>query len=306
MEFERAPGANVRWAQHLECWRRLSYAGRLVRHDGSLWFVKSGWEKHAGARERDRLGYVLGRGIVNVAEVRALHPGQVAELRTIGVELRADLPTDRVWLSRFVGESEPDALPHQTLDGAMASELAYSLWIRRRDAHAFNRAFVGGLPMFFDHETAFLGEPELTKLSAFFRTGDSPGYAGLWRVDTGSHHALDTCVQRHQERKRFAAAGDHPVLLPAHRHARFMDAIDETCDAIRSIPREEIASRIAEAGFEGREAKAVLAFLLRNRARLTRDAAVLKRLLDAPLSERQPKPPLLVRAAARLRASVGL
>lgn len=282
MDFQRAASANARWAKHLECWYGRSYAGRLVRYRGVLHFVKDGWFKPPGARERDRLGYLLGRDVVNVASVEVLDPPQVAQLRAIGVELRPELPPDRVWLSRFACTASARDLPLETLDEAMAGELVYSLWIRRRDAHAFNRAFVQGLPVFFDFETAFLGEPELRDLGAFFAVGGDPGYAGLWRLDVGTHERLDTCALRAGERARFRARAPQPVWVHARGREAFHAALDRTCEAIRSMPGRRIAAAVRAAGFDRRTGGEIRAFLRQNQARLVEHVAVLKRLLDAP------------------------
>jgi hypothetical protein len=68
------------------------------------------------------------------------------------------------------------------LDDALARELVFSLWIRRRDAHAWNRVYVAGVPVFFDSHIAFGVEPNHVPLDGFFEMGCDDGYAGRWRT----------------------------------------------------------------------------------------------------------------------------
>jgi hypothetical protein len=64
----------------------------------------------------------------------------------------------------------------------IAGELVFSLWVRRRDAHPWNRAYVGGVPGFFDHHTAFGAEADNVSLDGFFREGDNAGFTSRWRA----------------------------------------------------------------------------------------------------------------------------
>ena len=73
-------------------------------------------------------------------------------------------------------------LPYQTLEDAVAAELVYSLWARRRDTHVDNRAYVDGIPIYFDHEICFLAEPHFVHATAFFEALNDYGHAGFWRV----------------------------------------------------------------------------------------------------------------------------
>lgn len=307
MRFEKAQEENERFASHLECWRRYPYAGRLVRHDGALWFVKSGYEKHPGARERDRLGYLLGRDLANVAEVRCVDADGLDALRAMDMDLHPYVHPEHVWLSRFAPDYAGTPLRCASLEHAMAAELVYSLWIRRRDAHAFNRSFVEGLPIFFDHETAFLGEPDLVHAERFFREGPNPGYAGLWRIAVDPRPVLDTPERRRRERARFEDARPHPVRLPVRDRERFWRALDAARDAIAPIRRRTIAARVEEAGFRAAEARSITAFLRRGQTKLAREVERLKELLLAPIPAPAggPVPSRLRRLAARVPLTLG-
>jgi hypothetical protein len=65
-------------------------------------------------------------------------------------------------------------------DEAIAGELIFCLWVRRRDPHAWNRAYIDGVPMFFDHHVAFDGRA----LVDFFELGDDGSHPPRWRVRT--------------------------------------------------------------------------------------------------------------------------
>lgn len=153
-----------RSSEHLRNWTGPISPSRIVDHNGALWYHKP--LATSDAVRRELLAFRLGAGLVNVAEVVPAPP-----------HLAAREPHSV--LVRLASEHKRRSLPHRTLDEAVAGEIVFSLWTRRRDAHLYNREYVGGVPVFFDHGASL--EPRPTPIGEFLASSD-PGYAGSWRL----------------------------------------------------------------------------------------------------------------------------
>jgi len=215
--------------------------------EGRCWYLKNSL--------RELLGYRLGAGEINVAEVRFAPP-------------EWGLPRDRV-IVRVAQETDLLSLPLQDLNEAVASELVFSLWIRRRDTHAFNRAYVGGLPVFFDHSTALFGDRDDGVVEHFLRDGDDSGYVPRWRVTPQddvptTESARELCrtncaLHVVRDLPSFWAAFDSWVDQVAGRDLSGLEALIQDCsfpddqvgpvsDLLRQSQRElpELAERVKE------------------------------------------------------------
>lgn len=147
-------------APELYTWEAKYLGESLVCDENHLWLLVE------GDGRRHRLGYLLGRSLANVSEVTLIP--------------KTEGKPDR-YLTRLGQTYKLDELPRRTLSEATAAELVLSLWIRRRDAHPYNRAYTSdGTPVFFDFGVAFGGEPWLDAGRFFSPRG--PGQAGSWRV----------------------------------------------------------------------------------------------------------------------------
>lgn len=128
--------------------------------------------------------------------------------------------------------------------------MVFSIWIRRRDAHSFNRSFIHGIPVFYDHEAGFLAEKCTRTIDGYFSVGPDPDYAGLWRLNLGEHDALDTLSLRQEERKRFDDNGrDRYTYFPIRDTALFLEEIKNSVRDITSILEKKISHCIRRAGF---------------------------------------------------------
>jgi len=87
-------------------------------------------------RERERLAYAIGSGIINICEVRAL-------------------PGDGEYIVRSAFSYDPSHLIHQTLRGAMSSFLPFEVFINRYDPHLGNFADIENTQVTFDCDAAF-------------------------------------------------------------------------------------------------------------------------------------------------------
>ena len=260
-------------------WWQNRFGNCLVGHEGQVWLVKSNTLEQ---KRRNLLGWFLGRAIANVAEVKELDESEFSELRCSGVELPAHATARDSYLVRFAPCYSADELPRGDLDSAMASELVFSMWIRRRDAHSYNRSFVKGVPVFYDPGTAFWGEKDLVRTDRFFREGPDPGFAGLWRLKIDSDQVASTATWRRHERARFTEDQGEPVnLLPIHDKARFLAELNGARDRIKSLRPLFLKSCVRKAGYRFLAAAAVYWFLRFTQRTIDKDLVRLKSVLES-------------------------
>ena len=159
--------------------RGESAAPHIVKWRDSLWFSepREPW--------RELLGWRLGADWLNIAEVV---PAQVVEdAFTPQGERRVQFSRPLIRLGQTYSIDE---LVVKDNDRAIAYELAFSLWVRRRDPHPWNRVYVSGVPIFFDQHVAFDQRP----FDDFFNVGDDGSRPSRWRVRAFSSDDLPTTV----------------------------------------------------------------------------------------------------------------
>lgn len=215
-------------ASEFEDWFGRDWADSLRVYDGAIWLPKP--EGRA-----ERLAYLLGAGEINLAEVRPAPP-------------RWGLGPHAVMV-RIAQQYELGDLPLKTLDDAVAAELVFSLWIRRRDTHAFNRVYVDGVPVFFDHHIAFgVAEPMNRSLRGFFRDGPDGGYVSRWRI-TPIEDAGPIATMPVRRVNRAANCAIHPVVDPDG----FTMRLEEWVDRIGGRDLSDLERVAAIAGYDGIE-----------------------------------------------------
>lgn len=166
---------------------KAKYAPELVgsKHilvnDGEKYWVRKHKSGSVDEEKRDYLGYLLGKGFANVAEVRLLNQEELNQIVNLA-PTEGLATTGNTFLVRLGGSYSLSELPCKTPEEAVATELVFSLWIRRRDTHERNRVYVENIPVFFDFETAFLGQKELSDINSFFSELGKEGHANRWRV----------------------------------------------------------------------------------------------------------------------------
>jgi hypothetical protein len=227
----------------------LNWSGHVpdtVEVNGERWVVKP-------EGRRELLGYLLGAGLVNVAEVR----------------LAPKVPGPRMGLVRLAENYTLGDLPVQNLDEAVASELAFSLWIRRRDTHGFNRAYIDGVPLFFDHGSAF----EYAGLRQFLQSGPDNGYVPSWRVIRWDTDPTTLEVRMHNDATSEAI---HPVA----DRGRFFDRLGAWVDRLRDLSARTIAEAVDGAGFGRARADEMIRFLVRSQRELPAALRRTRRLLE--------------------------
>ncbi len=239
----------------------------VVLFRGLPWAVKS---MDPVELQREVFVHALGRGLVNVAELRVLRGGQVSRLRSLGVAAAGSVPANTV-LSRLAHTYSLGELPQRTLNESAAGELVFSLWLRRRDADVWNRTYIdAGVPVFYDLSVSLDYERTQRSVERFFGR-DKFGYAGSWRVGVRPPEALNTA--------RLRDDGDHTV---------FVDDIDGFVQAAREM-RERIAStrfeirrHLKQAGYSPVHVDEVEEFLRGTLASLEADT---ERMLEVVLQE---------------------
>jgi len=249
------------WSQELVDWwgKPISNRDKRVLYaDEKHWFVK--FYRDQEATKRDILAYILGRNWANVAEVRPLNRCGLDELNRINHCTPDWASAINTCLIRLACDYSPEELPNTDLDHAVASELILSLWIRRRDLHAANRAYLNGIPIFFDHETAFLGDPRLHDLEVFFEIGSGAGSAGRWRVELQrTKNGISTATMRKLGYARNIA------LHFVNDFEHFNKCIHKVAEHVKTFDRRELYQGAREAGYDKIRANQITTFLEKNR-----------------------------------------
>jgi hypothetical protein len=280
--FSRPPADLVSaWSPDLiDYWGRSVEWGskRIVRFNDKYWFVK--FKSDPEEQKRDYLAYILAGSWANVAEVRPLSNRELKSLRLVGIFTPAWASRANTFLVRLGQDYTIDQLPNPDIDVAVAHELVFSLWTRRRDTHAANRVYVRQVPVFFDHQTALLGEPPLMNLDVFFQPGVDAGYAGRWRVEkAGLETTLVTSEIRQIGRVKDTA------LHVVKDFERFNKALQDAVKHVQSQSPEEWLQAARGAGYSEERAREITSFLEKNSAELDSAIERMRSIIYQPSTE---------------------
>ena len=255
---------------------RAKYAPELVgsKHilvnDGEKYWVRKHKSGSVDQEKRDYLGYFLGKGVANVAEVRLLNQEELNQIVSLA-PTEGPATTGNTFFIRLGGSYSLSELPCKTPEEAVATELVYSLWIRRRDAHASNRVYVEGIPIFFDFETAFLGQKELSDINSFFSENGIEGHANRWRVRETKE--IITTIKSRQ------MAIDHHYVSNIDAFKHQVQLAVAKLRKLMSPGWEDIPEK---AGFADSERDEIAAFLKRNLETLDEDIEMMQRIILQP------------------------
>jgi len=242
----------------------------LVRGENKVWIVKH-IPGSVDMEKRDLLGYLLGKGFVNVAEVKLLKPEEIIQIRSI-TNRGNESDKKNTYLVRVAGSYTVNELTCNTLEKAVATELVYSTWTRRRDTHADNRVYVNGIPIFFDHHIAFLSEPKYAHITSFLQVAPDYGHPAFWRVKEVSNE-ITTQFARNvvpQENKAW-----HYV----HNIKIFMDELEVAVKDLTENKSVDLSKIIESVGFDSTMANIINNFLWNNLYSLSHDVGQLKNIL---------------------------
>jgi hypothetical protein len=255
---------HIESAAELANYNGASIVPRLVNWDDKCWYQKP------GSSWQELLAHRLGDSWLNVAD--AVRPTVAA-----GAIYSNGTPFDAVGdaascLVRVIQDYKLDELAERDLDKAVASELIFSLWVRRRDTHAWNRAYVDGIPGFFDHHVAFGEDATSRSLEGFFRDGGDAGYAGRWRTwELGEGEVPTTVSER----------GLAPVSGLAIHRVRSLECFDKHLDVvaqhIASFDEKELKTLATDAGAP--EPQSVAQLLVQTRDELPKALTRLRQIV---------------------------
>ena len=245
--------------------------GHVIVTDGEKFWVVKHKPGLVDIEKRESLGYLLGHKFSNVAEVRLLDQEEHRQVRTLAGKGEDSLLSN-TFLVRLGGSYSVAELPCQTVEKAVVTELVYSTWIRRRDAHADNRVYVNEIPVFFDHHVAFLGETEQANIITFFNPQPaSYGHAGAWRI-----------IERQDGITTLEARTGNK----AHHYVRDQNSCrrqieDAKIDLISSL-EDGWEDAINKAGFVDSKRDEMAAFLKRNLETLNDDIKMMQQIIFQP------------------------
>lgn len=269
-QFSSVSGAELERLRAVISPRRGSSIKEVVAYgDGKLWFLNTVGNVDPLRTPRSCLGYLLGKPFANVAEIQALTEEAAQELRNIG------LPgaSSRCFIVREASGYIVGELPCKGLDEAIAAELVFSLWIRRRDVHNENHSFTcDGLPVFFDFDVAFVAEGTGEGIEEFFSRADR-GYAGSWRVFEVPEADLPVTTTYSR------GLGHQSSLLPVRSFSTFRDYCYRVAEAIQTDNRN-IADLADEAKMEPTERDKIVRLLKRGRSVITNEVETMLKLVQ--------------------------
>lgn len=245
--------------------------GHVIVTDGEKFWVVKHKPGLLDIEKREFLGYLLGHKFSNVAEVKLLDQEEHRQVRTLAGKGEDSLPSN-TFLVRLGGSYPIDDLPCQTVEKAVATELVYSTWIRRRDTHADNRVYVNGIPVFFDHHVAFLGEPEQANIATFFNPQPaSYGHAGAWRI---------------KERQDTMTTLEARTGNKAHHYVKDQNSFKRQIEDAKIDIMNSLENRwkdlIPGAGFTDSKRDEIAAFLKRNLETMNDDIEMMQQIIFQP------------------------
>ena len=245
---------------------------RVVAFEGHLWYVKPVADLRVLGREL--LAATLGAGVLNVVETRRVS-GSTELICWDGSRWSPESQYELI--ARLVDSYALSDLSIADVDRAVAFELVFSLWIRRRDTHAGNRAYVGGIPMFFDHGVAFDGEPGYQAIERFLDPTEDAGHAGRWRMRLlAPGQAINLPNLREDQRDTQLAT--HYVRDVERAHAAMNDAVDW----IVGLPEQHIRETAERTLLVPGQATAVADLLLATQSTLRADIELVRQVLALP------------------------
>lgn len=202
---------------------------RILSDDKEVWVLKH--NGNLDNEKRDLLGFLLGKDFCNIAKVRLLNERELEGIKQFA-STRESFNINNTFLVRLAHSYNPEEFPCKILEEAVASELVYSVWIRRRDAHIDNRVYSKGIPIFFDFHVAFLGESDLFDINIFLSQTQDYGRAGLWRVKIWSSFL-----------EQFIGT-IHPNTIGSFHFINNMDSFYQYIDKSKTKLKEKVTNQI--------------------------------------------------------------
>lgn len=247
----------------------LKGSGRIIVNDGEkFWFLKSGTNSDTDLN-RDLLGYFLAKEVANVAEVRQLSTIEFDKIKQLA-NLTHEFSPQKHYLIRVGGSYEIDELTWKTAEEAVASELVFSVWTRRRDTHVHNRVYIDGVPLFFDHGVAFLlhNEKHKAHITVFSRENSDYGQPNRWRIKVIEGKMTTS-------KARSVDCAEHYI----NDLERFKTELDKMVQLFQTNFNKDLSEQIQKAGFTGEDAEIIKEFLEVNLNNLAVELKVMSKVI---------------------------
>jgi hypothetical protein len=183
---------------------------------------------------------------------------------------------DRIFVTRLCQSYSLSDLKIRNLTEAIAAELAFSVWVSRRDAHNCNRVYVSGIPMFFDFDLALDGYQ-----APFFKDGATSGYAPNWRLHLCDDPWTEIVTAEFRKLERGKPITLHPISSEEEFWRHFEAHIERIRHLDDSFIRERISAVIGDESLRDHYTD----FVVRQKSRLADDAEQVKAVLRQPLSD---------------------
>ncbi len=242
-------------------------APNVVFQDNKFWYVKKTPDV-----KRPFLGYILGKSFCNIAETKLLSDEEMMELKTL-FSFNIDASKDNTLLVRLASSHKLEELPCQTIEKAVATELIYSTWIRRRDTHALNREYnPQGIPVFYDFHIAFLAELKWIHSTLFFKDSPDYGHPPSWKVKEVSEGVTT-------ERVRDVTTQSSLAWHYVRSIKQFVKELSDAEESVKQLASTDIHSLIISASFDLPEADRIEDFLRKNLITLHSDIEEMKKII---------------------------
>lgn len=249
----------------------LKGSSAIVITDGNkFWYLKNGVNS-GNDFNRDLLGYILGKEVANVAEVRPLTQEEFNEIKQLA-GITYEFNPIKHYLIRIAGSYIFDELKWKTLEEAVAAELVFSIWIRRRDTHIDNRTYLNGVPIFFDHGVAFLHEPHMAHITIFSRVNSDHGQPNRWRIKL-TDHEITTIEIRALDR---STKGAHHFVNDIEK---FKTEVKKVIKLFQETFNRDLTTEIQQAGFTGDVVEIINEFLEVNLKSLNTDFEIMSKVI---------------------------
>lgn len=226
---------------------------KVITDEEKIWVLKH--NNNTDGEKHDLLGFLLGKDFCNVTEVKLLNEQELENIKQLTTP-QESFNVNNTFLVRLAHSYVLEELPCKLLEEAVATELVYSTWIRRRDAHVDNRVYVKGIPIFYDYHVAFLGESDLKDVNIFFAQTSDHGRAGRWRVKV-----LSDFLTR-------LTRGITKLEMGAYHYVDALDSFYQYVEKSKILLRERLANqietRVKQVNFDSNSEVGITDFLKKN------------------------------------------
>ncbi len=276
MKYIKKPNINflLKYKDELADQKGNDQRNRIISFKGKYWYVKT-INDNSKKKNFDLLSYKLGKGWLNTPEVMLLTDSQrrILSKKLFGEE-------ENIYLIRLAQDYSAKDLPIKNFTEAIASEIVFSIWIMRRDAHNSNRTIINGkIPIFFDMEVGFrrLDKKNEVMYDRFFQGGKDHGYVANWRL-----YYLNGLDHIHIKKLREMEFNKPLTLHPIESTEKFWRSVEFFRNKIENFSNDHLMELVYQSGLDGDTALKVHQRLIYSKNRLGESINHIKPILESP------------------------